>query len=887
MSARPKPLACAVETRRRHLFGNPYWNGLDFVEVSDDQLSLCVHFFGPVPDGVSEDNVLIKGGRRIRGIRAIDVHIERSGDPEVDDCLHITLDKRGDFSIYLLCLVEAAPPPGGGTGTGGGGWADDDGAGGRLPLHGLDPRYSCAEFSFKTACPSDLDCAAEAECPPAVFQAPEINYLAKDYESFRQLLLDRLAVTMPDWTERHIPDIGITLVELLAYAGDYLSYFQDAVATEAYLDTARLRISVRRHARLVDYHMHEGCNARAWVCVSTKTDLDPLPASDIYFITGYPDIPVSSGRVVKATDLETVPQNLYEVFEPFGTTAGQTLEFRAAHSEIRLYTWGDEECCLPAGATRATLLDEAPGKGPAGVPARRASASSVPGALGGSTTPDAPRPAGVLRLKEGDVLIFEEVKGPTTGNAADADPARRHAVRLTRVRPGMDRLFGRPIVEVEWAQADALPFALCLSSRLPAPDCSLIENVSVARGNVVLVEHGRLVTQTCGPVDSVSTVSACACEGSIVDEITVPAIFRPVLTPGPVSYAESVPRPAAASATLSQDPRLALPEISLTEYTDTDTDTPTGPTWRPVPDLLQSQSEDPVFVTEIDDDGTAHLRFGDDDLGKQPAAGTRFLARYRMGNGPAGDVGRDTICYIVKREGTLSADAIEPRNPLPAVGGTAPEPIDEVKLLAPTAFRGRRERAITAADYAELAQRDPWLQGAAAELRWTGSWYEARVAVDPAHSERASPRLIGAIERLLHHYRRMGHDLDVVAASYVPIALALDVCVLPHATNGGVKAELLRVLGNRKLPDGRLGFFHPDSLTFGDGVWVSKLVAAAKSVDGVDAVRVTTLRRLDGPGTGAPAAGVLPLGPMEIPQLDNDPNFPEHGSLTLNVVGGR
>ena len=766
--------------------------------------------------------------------------------------------------------------------------SDDNAAGGRLPLHGLDPRYSCAEFSLKTACPSDLDCAAGAECPPAVFQVPEINYLAKDYESFRQLLLDRLAVTMPDWAERHIPDIGITLVELLAYAGDYLSYYQDAVATEAYLDTARLRVSVRRHARLVDYHMHEGCNARAWVCVSTTTDLAPLPADDIYFITGYPDIPASSGRVVKATDLETVPQNLYEVFEPVVTTAGQTLEFRAAHSQIQIYTWGDEECCLPAGATRATLLDETPGKGVVGAPARGAPASSAPGARGGFPDPAAPRPPGVLGLKAGDVLIFEEVKGPTTGSAADADPGHRHAVRLTQVRQDMDRLFGRPIVEVQWAQADALPFPLCLSARLPAPDCSLIENVSVARGNVVLVEHGRGVTQTCGPVGSVSTVAACACEGSIVDEITLPASFRPALAYGPVSYAVEPIQPSApASATLSQDPRLARPEVLLTEYTDTDTDTPTGPIWRPVPDLLQSQPEDHVFVAEIDDDGTAHLRFGDDDLGKQPAAGTRFLASYRVGNGPAGAVGRDTIRYLVKREGILSADAIEPGNPLPAAGGTAPEPIDEVKLLAPTAFRSRRERAITAADYAELAQRDVRLQRAAAELRWTGSWYEARVAVDPAHTERASRRLIGAVERLLHQYRRMGHDLDVVPASYVPIALAMDVCVLPHAVNGGVKAELLAVLGDRKLPDGRLGFFHPDNLTFGDGVWVSKLVAAAKSVNGVDAVKVTKLQRLDEPGAGAPPAGVLVLGPMEIPQLDNDPNFPEHGSLTLNVAGGR
>ena len=90
---------------------------------------------------------------------------------------------------------------------------------------------------------------------------------------------------MPDWRERHVPDIGIMLVELLAYVGDQLSYYQDAVATEAYLDTARQRISVRRHARLVDYAMHEGCNARAWVTLASSKRFS-VAAKDVFFMHG-------------------------------------------------------------------------------------------------------------------------------------------------------------------------------------------------------------------------------------------------------------------------------------------------------------------------------------------------------------------------------------------------------------------------------------------------------------------------------------------------------------------------------------------------------------------------------------------------------------------------
>src|SRR5260370_16589713 len=97
---------------------------------------------------------------------------------------------------------------------------------------------------FKAACPSDLDCKSEAVCPPEKRDEPEINYLAKDYASFRQLILDRLALIMPDWQERHVPDIGIALVELLAYVGDYLSYYQHALAPEPYLHPALHLISV-------------------------------------------------------------------------------------------------------------------------------------------------------------------------------------------------------------------------------------------------------------------------------------------------------------------------------------------------------------------------------------------------------------------------------------------------------------------------------------------------------------------------------------------------------------------------------------------------------------------------------------------------------------------
>ena len=127
----------------------------------------------------------------------------------------------------------------------------------------------------------------------------------------------------------------------------------------------------------------------------------------------------------------------------------------------------------------------------------------------------------------------------------------------------------------------------------------------------------------------------------------------------------------------------------------------------------------------------------------------------------------------------------------------------------------------------------------------------------------------------------------IVPATYVPLRLTMQVCVLPNYLRGHVEMALSGVLGNRRLPDGRLGFFHPDNLTFGDNIYISKLVAVAQAVPGVVSVDVTMLQRLNGVPDRELAEGVLRLGPLEIAQLDNDPNFPENGQLELIMEGGR
>lgn len=840
------PALICQDERRRHVVREKGFNGLDYLEVSDDQRLLSVYFLSKAPEGLVKEHVRIEGGRRIRDIRVVGLTVTRQDDPDLDDCMLITVDKPGDFSLYTLCLVDL----------------DQDGRQTDRPLPGFDPRYACLDFSFKVGCPSDLDCKPQDRCPPPERIEPEIDYLAKDYASFRQLILDRLALIMPDWQERHVPDLGIALVEILAYLGDHLSYYQDAVATEAYLDTARQRISVRRHARLVDYPMHEGCNARAWVHVDTDTDVSLSP-KDIAFITGSNDtLPVGS-TVLIPDDLRNIPSSQYEVFEPLVEKSDESLHLYSAHNNIPFYTWGDQECCLPRGATAVTLRDE-------------------------WVSPEKPGSERTLHLREGDTLILEEVRGPKTGNPADADPSHRHAVRLTRVEPDVDALYNQPIVEIEWAEDDALPFSLCISAIGPAPECKLLEDISVVRANILLVDHGWSIekSEDLGEVPVQTTTVACKREGRPTETVIVPGRFHPHLQKAPLTFSQRLPVNSPAAHLLVRDPRKALPQVWLTGTRVT----PSGEVateWSPQRDLLKSHSQDTHFVAEIDNDRRAHLRFGDDELGKRPEAETQFQATYRVGNGPAGNVGAEAISHIVFRQNPVNGIILRPRNPLSAQGGIAPESLSEVKLLAPHTFRSELQRAITADDYARLAEKHPQVQRAAATLRWTGSWYEVLVAIDPRGQVKADDTLLDEIASSLYRYRRIGHDLVVTPARSVPLDIEMVVCVLPNYLRGHVKAALLALFSHRLLPDGQRGFFHPDNLTFGEGISLSKLVAAAQAVAGVESVTITKLERLfEGPNQEL-GNGILPLGPLEIARLDNDRSFPENGKLVLDIRGGR
>ncbi len=441
------------EVRRRH------GNGLDTVEVDHGGRRLILTFLEQTPTDVHPDNVRIDGPRGAAPVSATTVRRGTPDDPHLEGRLLVELAAPGGVGPYTLRLVERTA----------------DGRPGWVPLHGLDPRFARAGFAFDIDLPNPVAGPGPAAAGTASAQA---SYLARDYAGLRQLILDRLAETMPAWTETHIPDIGITLVELLAYIGDDLSYYQDAVATEAYLQTARRRISVRRHARLVDYRLGEGCQARAWVCL-TVTEAAQLPLRELLFAAA-PGQPQGASPVLSADALTQGTAGPVRLYTPvraaLGPPAAQsttrrgrgpTVAVSPAHNKVRLWAWGEHDSWLLAGATTAVLADtwtDPADHGPSG-----------------------PRS---LNLQAGDVVVFEATTDPTGIGAPD--PTQRHPVRLTAVHPSVDRLYNQPILEITWADAEALPFDLQVSATRPG---GASVHCAVVLANTVLVGDGARVPE--------------------------------------------------------------------------------------------------------------------------------------------------------------------------------------------------------------------------------------------------------------------------------------------------------------------------------------------------------------------------------------------------------
>ncbi len=834
MTIRYEDLLCGVDTSRDDVAAHALVQGIDFLEIVtepavDNQRVLVVHFIpksGPGQTALEDmldaldgnlEAVEITGGVRVRDIEVLEV--ARDGNT-----LRIRVDQPGDFSDYTLTinLFYTPPVP-----------IDDPPS---APM--LHPAYASVVFNFKAGCPSHFDCRADTKCPEPEDVTRAIDYLARDYASFRQALFDLIPTLHPDWIERSTADVGTALIELMAYGADHLSYYQDAVANEAFLETARQRISVRRHARLIDYAMHDGASARVFLHLTATLDGTVPDGTQLLTritnpVAGHdPEHPV----IIPPSYAEAAARAAHAVFEVYGGPVTGTI-VHPLLNELPVYAWKRGKCCLPIGSTRCEVVGDV---------------SDL--------------------LEPGSFVLFEELD-PNTGLPDDTKPNSRQVVRLLKAEPAYDPLAPQtPLTRLTWHEDDALTFPLCVAV-IGADGGD--QQAGVARGNMVLADHGRTIAEEWHPEEP----------GPEAIGITPRSgrAYRFFLGEGPLSYRLDADPTGSVASLQTADPHAARAQVTSLVPAKKEDGTPLFDegAWTAEQTLLSSSATNTHFVIETDNDGRAMIRFGDGVAGMVPPDGSVLRTGYRVGVGTSGNVGAGALHHVIAK-GNNFPELETVRNPLPSWGGVAPETLDEVRLTAPAAMRSRTTRAVTEEDYAKAAMKHPLVSKAVATFRWTGTWHTVFVTIDPKGHGEVTDELQDSVRDWLTRYLQTGYDLEIDPPKYVPVQLKVEVCVAPGHFRTDVEEALLEAMSARAG-----GFFHPDRFSFGQPLYLSQVYAAVTAVEGVTAAEVLAFHRYGDPPAGELQRGAIAIGRTEVIRLDNDRNFPDNGILELDLRSGK
>lgn len=122
--------------------------------------------------------------------------------------------------------------------------------------------------------------------------------------------------------------------------------------------------------------------------------------------------------------------------------------------------------------------------------------------------------------------------------------------------------------------------------------------------------------------------------------------------------------------------------------------------WSRRTSLYGAAPQERAWVLETDEEGRTWVRFGDGVAGARLPSGTNNVhATWRVGLGAAGNVRADTLTQAATRP--LGFKGVS--NPLPALGGTDPEPPPQARASMPLGVR-TLGRAVSLLDYEDFAR---------------------------------------------------------------------------------------------------------------------------------------------------------------------------------------
>ncbi len=859
-----------------------YLNGIEMalVTLEPNQAILDVHFFNRnyfsliISDftafpGKAHDQFPITGGFRIQAgpaedqVRVVEV-LDLSSS---DSVLRLTVMPIGDYSTYRLGINGLKYPR-------------------------IDPVFSEMDFKFRPGC-FNIDCRPAWERSSEAPKNPIIDYLAKDYDSFRHTMMAAMSERVPGWQPTSEADLDQVLLELFSVAADELSDYQDRVMNEAYLGTSRKRVSIARHARLMDYHIHQGNRASTWLALRITAGMESELKPDFQAATTE-DFEDSERAIFTARGLFCVGNSYQNELDNLRVSTAFKSKFKLHGIElspntsvnvravgsiweiidednrqiylvaedgdhlvvfadwylndlinnVKLYTWSDSQPALDVLTTQADLKIAG---------GEKAVAEFIRD-----------------KVRNGIVkhLLLQEWRDPATGNPAGADPVKRQLLELLSgdqaAETVYDPLEDEWLVRVRWRDEDALKSRFCFCVDCPE---GKKDDVSLFHGNLIRVYHGR--RYQCVFKDPGEQADSGNLEYHYERTKSGSVICR--LPEGPLAYRET-------------DPGGVIPPISTLEVSIS-VSPEVVDKYDEVVNLIHSDDTSEMgdhFVVETDELMRSLIRFGDGINGKELPDKAVVRCIYQIGGGLSGNIGADKLTYCNKKS-KLQIEGCW--NPFDVTNGRTPELPAEIVRRVPEAYLQRQLRAVTLKDYVERAEELDEVQRAHAGYAWAGSWRTVRITADLSGGSELADEVREKLAGHLNAVRLIGEDLEIRPPRPVPLDIVIELCLHPDFWPEDIKYLLEQEFSDGWTLDGRLAFFHPDLWTFGQGLRKSQIIGQVQIIEGVDHVITVTMKRFNEPTPGLPDR--IEVGPTEIIQVKNDPDHMETGMIKFVVRGGR
>jgi hypothetical protein len=629
-----------------------------------------------------------------------------------------------------------------------------------------------------------------------------LDYATRDYDGFRQLLVSVIDRHDTAWTERAAADLGIMVVELLAYELDHLAYAGDRVAEEGFLATARRRESARRHAALGDHVLDRGnatrgfqwfqlaagqhavLPARAQVSApvdprdrdATRLFAETVDAANLDARRNWFALSQSAPAGTKVLRLSTGPaiRDLRDV----GFATGMALIVGMPPVTGALPAPDGPPLQLTAGeVVRIARVM------PQGIELERVLQSTWPGGDEGAWVL-----GNVVEVRRGQTSAWTAIGrgGAAIGEISNDQLVQRRMDIVRRLRAEVEDAraawIERPVLRDQWT--DACEAVTRLRRELQRTTLSAYDvrdpvqraelealaaplAAAADRFRRILAAVGHAVPDELGPSDRVALPN---------QTIELPITEQPVLR-----MDDDRDRPAR-SETLAVAVGIAGAWVRWTEQ----------------PDLLRSLPDDPHYVAELDGNSRITLRFGDGVTGAMLPADCQVMARWVTGDPRGDDIRAGALATTVTGAPPIAIAATS--NPLATTGGRPPESLDGI------AARVARQLElpaipVTAEDYQRLLGR----RAGIAEAKVTAAHGAVDIVVRPAAGV-AAGQLLDATRAWLDDNRLAGTTVLVRPPRVLPIDIGLVVDVHPD-----VSAADLRYRVQRRLAEA-FGDTQPDVL---------------------------------------------------------------------------